>query len=212
VSGKDRTTVIEVSGLQWATSKASVVGTLSRRPGVLAVAANPVAQNATVTYDPARTTVVELAEWVRECGYQCAGRSVPQHLCDPRSEPGKVNAGHKEHPGHETHAGRGADQREAQAQGPRDVMEYGGRHGGMSMTDMARDMRNRFLLAATLSVPILLWSPIGRDVFGFTVAAPFGLRDDVFSLMVSVPVIFYSALIFFDGALRALRARTPIWC
>ena len=77
MSDRDRTTVIEVSGLQWATSKASVEATLSRRPGVRAVDANAVAQNATVTYDPARTTVAELAEWVRECGYHCAGRSVP---------------------------------------------------------------------------------------------------------------------------------------
>ena len=38
--------------------------------------------------------------------------------------------------------------------------------------------------------------------------APFGLRDDVFALLLSLPVIFYSAWIFFDGACRALRART----
>ena len=47
-----------------------------------------------------------------------------------------------------------------------DVMGHGG-HGGMSMDDMVRDMRNRFLVAAVLSVPILLWSPIGREVLGF---------------------------------------------
>ena len=202
MSGKDRTAVIEVSGLQWATSKGIVEATLSRRPGVLAVTANPVAQSATVTYDPARTTVAELAEWIRECGYHCAGRSVPQHVCDPMTEPGDAHAGH------ESHAGHGADPAEAQVRGPQDVLGHGGHHGGMPMDDMARDMRNRFLLAAILSVPILLWSPIGRDVLGFTAAAPFGLRDDVFSLLVSVPVIFYSAWIFFDGAFRALRART----
>jgi len=55
---------------------------------------------------------------------------------------------------------------------------------------------------------ITLWSRIGRDVLGFTVAAPFGLRDDVFQLLLSVPVIFYSAQVFFAGALRALSART----
>src|SRR4029453_17887631 len=37
---------------------------------------------------------------------------------------------------------------------------------------------------------------------------PFGLRDDVSSLILSLPVVFYSAWIFFDGAYRALRART----
>jgi Cu2+-exporting ATPase len=87
-------------------------------------------------------------------------------------------------------------------------MGHGGHHAGMSMDDMVRDMRNRFLVAALLSIPILLWSPIGREVIGFSVPAPFGLRDDVFALILSLPVIFYSAWIFFDGAWRALRART----
>jgi Cu2+-exporting ATPase len=87
-------------------------------------------------------------------------------------------------------------------------MGHGGHHAAMSMAAMVRDMRNRFLVAALLTIPILLWSPIGREVIGFTVPAPFGLRDDVFSLILSLPVIFYSAWIFFDGAWRALRACT----
>jgi len=80
--------------------------------------------------------------------------------------------------------------------------------GAMSMAAMVRDMRNRFLVAAVFSVPVVLWSPIGRDVLGFTVAAPFGLRDDVWSLLLSLPVVFYSCSIFFSGAVAALRART----
>ncbi len=32
------------------------------------------------------------------------------------------------------------------------------------MDAMVQDMRNRFLVAAALSVPILLWSSIGRQV------------------------------------------------
>ena len=65
-----------------------------------------------------------------------------------------------------------------------------------------------FLVAVAFSIPIVLWSPIGRDVFGFDAAAPFGLREDVFTLILSLPVIFYSCAIFFTGAVRALRART----
>src|SRR5258706_2048334 len=76
------------------------------------------------------------------------------------------------------------------------------------MDDMARDMRNRFLLAALFSIPILLWSPWGRAVLDFAVAAPFGLRDAVWSLLLSLPVIFYSCSIFFSGAYAALKART----
>src|SRR5215813_11274189 len=93
------------------------------------------------------------------------------------------------------------------AMSPHEAMGHGG-DMAMSMDSMVRDMRNRFLVAAVLSVPILLWSPIGRSVLGFTVAAPFGLRQDVWALLLSLPVIFYSAWIFFDGAVRALRART----
>ena len=196
---KNRTTVLQVGGLSWATSAAVVEQTLRRRPGVLAVEANALSQTANVTYDPDLTDVAQLSGWVRDCGYHCAGQSVPEHVCDPMAEPAGTDAA-QVHAGHEAHEGAGRS--------GQDVMGHGGAHGGMSMQDMVRDMRNRFLVAVVLSVPILLWSPIGREVLGFTVPAPFGLRDDVFSLLLSVPVIFYSAWIFFDGAYRALRART----
>src|SRR5258708_36367955 len=88
-----------------------------------------------------------------------------------------------------------------------EVMGHGG-HESMSMDAMVHDLRNRFLVAAVLSVPILLWSSIGRQVLHFGLPAPFGLRDDVFQLILSLPVIGYSAWIFFDGAVRALQART----
>jgi len=59
-----------------------------------------------------------------------------------------------------------------------------------------------------LSVPILLWSSIGRQVLHFGVPAPFGFRDDVFQLILSLPVIAYSGAFFFEGAVSALQART----
>jgi Cu2+-exporting ATPase len=190
------TAVLDVRGVQWASEKSVVEAVLGRRAGVRSVSANPVAQTATVTYDPGRTSVAELSGWIRDCGYHCAGQSVPRHVCDPLAEP----VPHEEHPAHPGHA---PDQQAS----PHEMMGHGG-HGGMSMAAMVADMRNRFLVAAVLSVPVLLWSPIGREVLGFGVPAPFGLRDDVFALILSLPVIFYSAWIFFDGAVRALKART----
>jgi Cu2+-exporting ATPase len=201
------TAVIEVSGVHWASSQAVTEAVLSHRPGVLAVDANPVAQTASISYDPDRTSVAELAGWVRDCGYHCAGQSVPRHVCDPLAEPHR-------HDGHAMPAPvdaepEHAEHRRSQAPqlSPHEAMGHGG-HGALSMDDMVRDMRNRFLVAAVLSVPILLYSPIGREVLRFQAAAPFGLRDDVWSLLLSLPVIFYSAWTFFDGAWRALRART----
>jgi len=227
-STSSRTAVLEVTGVQWASSKAVAEAVLSRRPGVHGVDANPVAQTATVTYDADRTSVAELAGWIRDCGYHCDGMSVPNHLCDPLAEPrspvndtldhddGADHAAHGSHPSstatsdHVGHDGQPTPGEHA-GSAPRssqDVMGHGGHHAGMSMDDMVRDMRNRFLVALVLSVPILLWSPIGREVLGFETAAPFGLRDDLFALILSLPVVFYSAWIFFDGAYRALRART----
>ncbi|NCL78223.1 heavy metal translocating P-type ATPase [Rhodococcus sp. YH1] len=196
----NRTTVLEVGGLHWATSTPAIESTLLRRPGVTAVEANAVNQTATVTYDPDRTSVAELSKWVRDCGYHCAGRSVPEHVCDPMSEPapGPGTPAHSPQPAaHEMPGGHTAQE----------LVGHGG-HAGMSMDAMVRDMRNRFLVALVLSIPIMLWSPMGREMFGFTVPAPFGLRDDVFTLLLSLPVIFYSSWIFFDGAYRALKART----
>jgi Cu2+-exporting ATPase len=180
------TVVLEASGMLRASEKAVVEAAIGRRPGVVEVEANPVAQTATVSYDPAETSVEELRRWVIDCGYHCAGQSVPEHVCDPLIEPGAPPEPER---------------------APEQAMEHGG-HGEMSMAAMVADMRNRFLVAALFSIPIVLWSPIGSDVFGFDVAAPFGLREDVFALILSLPVVFYSCSIFFVGALRALRART----
>ena len=228
---KPRTVVLEITGVQWASSKSVAEATLLRQPGVIDVEANPVSQTANVRYDPGSTSIHELRHWVEECGYHCSGQSVPGHICDPMEEPAgepqstpatepqadhsaEAAAAHGMHipdAGHPTapaDAAHVAHHDESAPRTPQDVMGHGGHHGGASMADMIRDMRNRFLVAALLSIPIVLWSPIGREVFGFTVPAPFGLRDDVFSLILSLPVIFYSAWIFFDGAYRALRART----
>jgi Cu2+-exporting ATPase len=229
---KHATVVLEVQGLHWATQRATVEAVLGRRQGVVAVEANPVAQTATVTIDTGRTSVADLQRWVEECGYHCAGQSVPGHICDPLAEPDPTG-GHAGHgvasvapdaesaapaPPHDhtrtvassaTPPPETAEDAEHEEglRSPHEVMGHGG-HGDMSMAAMVADMRNRFLVAALFSLPILLWSPIGREVLGFEVAAPFGLRDDVFQLLWSLPVVFYSGWIFFDGAVRALMART----
>src|SRR6266536_3438005 len=218
-AGKVATTVLHVGGLGWASEKAVLERVLGRRPGVRLVEANPVAQTATVTFDTGQTSVAELRRWVQECGFHCAGQSVPSHVCDPMAEPDPPRAQPAmavsgEAPPAvsavaEIPAADGGREMAAERAGPsaHEMMGHGGA-AGMSMAAMVRDMRNRFLVAAVFSVPILLWSPIGRDVLGFNVAAPFGLRDDVWLLVLSLPVIFYSSWIFFDGAVRALRAAT----
>ena len=188
-------------------------------PGVESVEANAANQSATVTYDPDVTSVAELAGWVRDCGYHCAGRSVPMHVCEPMDESDSARRRAVTHERHADHGDADAEAGDHAGHPPgstaaapvehsaHEMMGHGG-HGGMSMDDMVRDMRNRFVVAAVLTIGIALWSPMGRDMLGFSVPAPFGLRDDVFALLLSLPVVFYSAWIFFDGAYRALRNRT----
>ncbi len=170
--GSSATVVLETRGLHWATEKAVLESVVGRQPGVIRVEANPVAQTATVTFDPLQTSVAQLRQWVEECGYHCAGQSVPSHVCDPMEEPAAAEVRQaamrlaQEPPAHEA------------MRAPAEVMGHGG-HAGMSMAAMVRDMRNRFLVAAIFSVPLVLWSSIGRQLLHFTVPAPFGLRDDI---------------------------------
>jgi Cu2+-exporting ATPase len=189
------TTVLHVGGLHYASEKSLIERVLSARPGVIDVDGNPVAQTATVTFDPTQTTVEELRGWIEDCGYHCAGQSVPGHVCDPMVEPGA--------PHEETAHDHAAMERAEDAHGH----GHGG-HAGMSMESMVRDMRNRFLVALLFTIPIVLWSDAGTNVLGTEIATPFGIERDVWELLLSLPVVLYASSIFFTGAWAALRART----
>src|SRR5215213_4287964 len=156
------TVVLHVGGLQYASEKAVVEQVLGRRAGVLGVEANPVAQTATVTFDPGATSVEDLRRWVQECGYHCAGQSAPGHICDPLVAP--------DHGPHD-HA---AVERAADAHG-----HGAGGHAGMSMEAMVRNMRKRFLVALVFTVPIVLWSAAGTELLGTELATPFEIDRDV---------------------------------
>ena len=177
--------VLHVGGLYYASEKALVERVLARRPGVISVEANPVAQTATVVYDPDTTSVEALHIWVEECGYHCAGQSAPGHICDPLVAP--------DHGPHDHEATARAD--EADGHG------HGG-HAGMSMAGMVADMRDRFTVSLIFTLPIVLWSRVGSRLFGSELATPFGMGRNWWLLLLSLPVVLYSSSIFFTGALQ----------
>ncbi|HXH21666.1 MAG TPA: heavy metal translocating P-type ATPase [Dehalococcoidia bacterium] len=87
-------------------------------------------------------------------------------------------------------------------------------HAGMEhdMSDprvakaMERDMRNRFLVSLLLTVPTVLYSPLGKDFFG--VDLPTGpLNNNWLLLIVSTPVVSWGGWVFLAGAVRSLRHR-----
>ena len=87
------TVTLDVRPMRRGSEKSVVEGVLGREPGVHRVEANPVAQTATVSYDPAQTSLGALRLAVERCGYHCAGLSVPAHFCDAVAEPGDLHAG-----------------------------------------------------------------------------------------------------------------------
>ena len=183
--GREATVVLDASG-QWFADESRIVERgLQARPGVLSADCNPVAQTVTVRYDQTVTSPEQLRRWVIDCGYRCAGESAPRHLCAPLpAASAQAPAGGEEPAG--AHAG----------------------HGGMSIAAMARDLRRRFIVAVILAVLIMLWSSMGTALLGRELPVPFGLPADVFQLLLSLPVVFYSSAIFFRGAVQALRNRT----
>ncbi len=191
LSPAPQTVVLHVGGLYYATERAVVEQVLAHRPGVVAVDANPVAQTAIVTFDPAATSVEDLRRWVEECGYHCAGQSTPGHICDPLVD--------VDHGPHDHAAVERAD--DAHGHG------HGG-HAGMSMDSMARDLRNRFLVALVFTIPVVLWSMVGTKLLGTELATPFGIDRDVWQFLLSLPIVFYASSIFFEGAASALRNKT----
>ena len=90
------------------------------------------------------------------------------------------------------------------------TMTMGMEHTGVAGREMARlmelDIRQKFSFALILSVPIILYSPLGKFIFGFQPPAPVPVPWLLFLL--TTPVFFYSGWIFLYSSFRALQQRT----
>jgi Cu2+-exporting ATPase len=73
--------------------------------------------------------------------------------------------------------------------------------------EMERDMRNKFFVALLLTIPTVLYSPLGMSLLGLRLPN-FGLGENVIMLLLSTPVVFYSGWIFISGSYHSLRRRT----
>ncbi|MCW5663811.1 MAG: copper-translocating P-type ATPase [Piscinibacter sp.] len=100
------------------------------------------------------------------------------------------------HAGHAGHGGEAAHQMS-------DMMHDMGHAPGMSMQDMANDMRNRFLVALLFAIPVFLYSPMGKMFGDF--ATPFGMDRNLFLFIVATGAIAYPGWPFFLAGWRAAR-------
>ncbi|MEV7286349.1 heavy metal translocating P-type ATPase [Streptomyces sp. NPDC093252] len=208
-------TEIDLSDCSCGTELAALESGLETLPGVHSVHLDRTRSVAHVRYDPERTDPRRLAAALSERGYGCVCEDCPDSCCQP-GHPAVGTAdrqhgtedGHAEHAGHEEHAGHGGhgehgdhtghgEDDDHTAHGDHD--EHAG-HGA----SMVRDMFRRFLVCAVLTVPIVLYSPIGHSV-GFTADPPFGLPMAWFGLILGTPVVLWGGWIFISSAWRSLR-------
>jgi P-type Cu2+ transporter len=77
---------------------------------------------------------------------------------------------------------------------------------GMAAT-MERDMRNRFFVALLLTIPTVLYSPLGMNLLGVRLPT-FGVGENVIMFVLTTPVVFYCGWIFISGSYHSLRRRT----
>ncbi|HQR97006.1 MULTISPECIES: heavy metal translocating P-type ATPase [unclassified Polaromonas] len=218
-----KTKTIEVGDLVSTLSATGVEKQLSTLPGVHHVDVNYVAGSATVHYDESRIELETIRQRVIDCGYHCRGQLLPAYVCAPEQHKtaGDAHAGHAGHtmPGgdsgtelraavkaapaargdHGSHGGHG----DPSANGKADMMHDMGHAPGMSMEDMAKDMRNRFLVALLFAIPVFLYSPMGQMFGDF--ATPFGIDRKLFLFVVATGAIAYPGWPFFIAAWRAAR-------
>ncbi|MDO8777205.1 MAG: heavy metal translocating P-type ATPase [Burkholderiaceae bacterium] len=207
-----KTSTIEVGELVSTLSATGVQKQLSTLPGVHHADVNYVAGSATVHYDESKIALEAIRQRVIDCGYHCRGELVPAHVCDvaDHKATGDVHAGHAAHTppvkdvqarhgDHGAHAGHGDSLADQKA----DMMHDMGHAPGMSMQDMASDMRNRFLVALVFAVPVFLYSPMGKMFGDFP--TPFGLDRKLFLFIVATGAIAYPVWPFLVAAWRAAR-------
>jgi len=70
---------------------------------------------------------------------------------------------------------------------------------------MVQDMLRRFIGSAILTVPIVLYSPLGTSLFGRELAPPFGLSPGLLGFLLTSIVVWWGAWPFVSAAARSLR-------
>src|SRR5919112_594282 len=166
-----------------------------------------------VRFDPARIGPEDIEEVITQTGCDCKPTEVgeEEHHHEAMAPPERRMQ----------HVGHGVDAHPISMGTKHDRMQYEmpatpadhGDHMGHDMSDpgmakaMERDMRNRFFVALLLTIPIVLYSPLGMNLLGLRLPT-FGLGENVVMLLLSTPVVFYCGWIFISGAYNSLRRRT----
>ena len=208
---------------------------LNDLPGVHHAQTNSVDGTTLVHYDETQVDLATLQSTISECGLVCRGEfastsslasghnghevadqasmdhtaqeEAPSMEMDHDAADEMISHEEMDHAAHEiiTHEEMDHDAHESDTHAEMDHTAHGG-HAGMTMEDMARDMRNRFFLSFLLTIPIFLYSPLASEIFGLVLPVPFGLDVKVWSFLLATPVVIWGAWPFYKGARVGLKS------
>src|ERR671921_800965 len=165
-----------------------------------------------VGYEPSRIGPEDLEQVITQTGCDCKPTEVEEaHHHEVMAPPERRMQ----------HVGHGVDTKPISMGTKHDRMQYEmpathadhGDHAGHDMSDpnmaatMERDMRNKFFVALVLTIPTVLYSPLGMNLLGVRLPT-FGVGENVIMLLLSTPVVFYCGWIFISGSYYSLRSRT----
>jgi P-type Cu2+ transporter len=199
------------------TELAGLESLLARQPGVQAVSIDRTRSIVDVAYDRATTGSAQLTAALETAGYRCDCLDCPASCCQPgHPAAGTADevASHHRHPSHQVarsthheHLAPGGQAEHNEDAGP----DHSG-HSGAAEHDehaghgaaMVNAMLRRFVVSAILTIPIVIFSPIG-EALGLPSEPPFGIPMSWFGLVLATPVVWWGGWPFISSAARSLR-------
>ncbi|MDP1710227.1 MAG: copper-translocating P-type ATPase, partial [bacterium] len=132
-------------------------------------------------------------------------------LVEVRVQKEKGKAKREKPMGHETHQMKPVSEMNGWEKAKMGMgMVMGMEHGGLAGREMAKlmeeDIRNKFFFSFILSIPIILYSPLGEKILGVSLPTPISVPWLLFIL--TTPVFLYSGWIFLYSTVKALQAKT----
>jgi P-type Cu2+ transporter len=164
-----------------------------------------------VGYDPSNIDPEGIEEVITQTGCDCAPVGAEEERHEVVAPPERRMQ----------HLGHGVDAQPVSMATKHDRMQYEmpathadhGDHADHDMSDpsmaatMERDVRNKFFVALLLTIPTVLYSPLGMNLLGVRLPT-FGLGENVIMLLLCTPVVFYCGWILISGSYHSLRRRT----
>jgi P-type Cu2+ transporter len=213
-AAKARSTVVEVDirNAHDASEYSGLEDYFRKLPGIEEAHLDRTRGVAHVTFDSSITTIESIEAALRRCGYKCECAICNESKCQPGHP--AVGIGDRE----------GVDEVAQQPVSPHEhmadahaahVMEPTGKAtivGGHEPHDehaghgaqMVQDLLRRFIISILLSVPLILFSPMGGWL-GLSGMPPFGISMGLFGFLLATPVVWWGGWPFISAAWRALK-------